>query len=59
MDVEDHEVYKECKRRLNGLEKTLERKLPERENRWQVIEKSFNYGSYIDTLSQDWPVDVS
>ncbi len=28
--------YKECIRMLNGLEKTLERKVPERERRWQV-----------------------
>jgi len=28
--------YKECIRILNGLEKTLERKLPEGERRWVV-----------------------
>ena len=28
------ESYKECIRMLNGLEKTLERKVPERERRW-------------------------
>ena len=27
--------YKECIRMLNGLEKTLEQKIPERERRWQ------------------------
>ncbi len=33
------ERYKECIRMLNGLEKTLERKLPERERRWHVAEE--------------------
>ena len=32
--------YKECIRMLNGLEKTLERKIPERERRWQISEES-------------------
>jgi len=32
------ERYKECIRMLNGLEKKLERNLPERERRWQVAE---------------------
>ena len=32
--------YKECIRMLNGLEKTLERKVPEREFRWQLAEES-------------------
>ena len=50
--------YKESIRMLNGLEKTLERKLPERERRWQVKEESFDYGSNGDTHSQGWPVDV-
>jgi hypothetical protein len=58
MEVEDLEVYKECIRMLNGLERTLERKLPERERRWQVKEESFDYGSNGDTHSQGWPVDV-
>ncbi len=31
--------YKECIRMLNGLEKSLERKLPERERRWQVSDQ--------------------
>ena len=49
--------YKECIRMLNGLERTLERKLPERERRWQVKEESFDYGSNGDTHSQGWPND--
>jgi hypothetical protein len=51
MDVEDLEVYKklcqlhiECIHLLNGLEKTLERKVPERESRWQLSEETAVYG---------------
>jgi len=29
---------------LNGLEKTLERKLPEQERRWQLSEETAEYG---------------
>jgi four helix bundle protein len=36
--------YKECIRMLNGLEKTLERKIPERERRWQLAEETVVYG---------------
>ena len=36
--------YKECIRMLNGLEKTLERKVPERDRRWQVFEESAVFG---------------
>jgi four helix bundle protein len=36
--------YKECIRMLNGLEKTLERKIPERERRWQLAEETAVYG---------------
>ncbi len=39
--------YKECIRMLNGLERTLERKVRERERRWQVAEKSALYGASI------------
>jgi hypothetical protein len=31
---------------LNGLEKTLERKIPERERRWQVKDGSAVYETY-------------
>jgi four helix bundle protein len=57
--LEFRDRYKECIRMLNGLERTLERKLPERERRWQVKEESLNYGSYGGTHSQGWPVDMS
>jgi len=36
--------YKECIRMLNGLEKTLERKVPERDRRWQASEESAMFG---------------
>jgi len=43
--------YKECIRMLNGLEKTLERKIPERDRRWQISEQSegfvVNYETYF------------
>jgi four helix bundle protein len=37
------ERYKECIRMLNGLERTLERKVPERDRRWQVSDELANY----------------
>jgi hypothetical protein len=43
---------------LNGLEKTLERKIPERERRWQVKQGSAMYGSNHEPRSQGWPIDV-
>jgi len=48
--------YKECIRILNGLEKTLERKVPERERRWQVAEESAEYGVNDEPLPQGWPI---
>jgi hypothetical protein len=50
--------YKECIRMLNGLEKTLERKIPERERRWQVTEESAVYGSNDEPILHGWPIDV-
>jgi four helix bundle protein len=38
------ERYKECIRMLNGLERKLEDKLPEKERRWQVAEDIQAYG---------------
>ena len=43
--------YKECIRMLNGLEKTLERKVPERDRRWQVAEESSGYSTNNEPLS--------
>lgn len=48
--------YKECIRMLNGLEKTLERKIPERERPWQVTEGSAVYGSNDEPSPQGWPI---
>jgi len=41
---------------LNRFEKTLERKVPERERRWQLAEESAVYGVNDETLSQGWPI---
>ena len=64
MDVEDLEVYrklcrlhiKECIRMLNGLEKTLERKVPERERRWQLAEEKAVYDVNAESFPQGWPI---
>ena len=48
--------YKECIRMLNGLEKTLERKIPERERRWQVTERPAVYGLSDEPRPQGWPI---
>jgi hypothetical protein len=49
--------YRECIRMLNGLEKTLERKIPDRERRWQVKEEPALYGPNNDTHPQGWPIE--
>ena len=41
---------------LNGLEKTLERKVPERERHWQLAEESAVYGINDEFFSQGWPI---
>ena len=48
--------YKECIRMLNGLEKTLERKVPERERRWQVAEESAVYCVDYESHPEGWPI---
>ena len=48
--------YKECIRMLNGLEKTLERKLPEGERRWVVRESSQGYTINSELLDPGWPI---
>ena len=50
--------YKECIRMLDGLEKTLERKVPERERRWQLTEESAVYGINDQTLLKGWPISA-
>ncbi len=58
MYVEFRRRYKECIRMLNGLEKTLERKIPERERRWHLAEESSVYGVNDEPLIQGWIVNV-
>ncbi len=47
--------YKECIRMLNGLEKKLEQKIPERERRWQLKENPAVYGLNDNPHSSGWP----
>jgi four helix bundle protein len=47
--------YKECIRMLNGLEKTLEQKLPEAERRWVVREHSEIYNDGVELDDSGWP----
>ena len=54
--MEFKDRYKECIRMLNGLEKTLERKVPERERRWQVSEESSVYGANDESRFLGWPI---
>src|SRR6266542_289746 len=48
--------YKECIRMLNGLEKTLERKLQQGERRWFVREHSESYSDSTGLADPGWPV---
>jgi len=41
---------------LNGLEKTLERKVLTRERRWQIAEESAEYGVNYELCLQGWPI---
>ena len=50
--------YKECIRMLNGLEKTLERKVPERDRRWQVAEETWEYQSDGNLEFEGWPIPL-
>ena len=38
---------------LNGLDKTLERKVPDRERRWRFAEETAVYGVNIESFPQD------
>lgn len=49
------ERYKECVRMLNGLEKTLEKKLPASARRWHVAEDRVPYGSESELCPTGWP----
>ena len=48
--------YKECIRMLNGLEKTLEKKLPPRDRRWHVSEDLAVYASDMELCPPGWPI---
>ena len=48
--------YKECIRILNGLEKRLERKLPEGERRWDVKEPPEVYSENNQLVNAGWPI---
>lgn len=48
--------YKECIRMLNGLEKSLERHLPEKERRWMVAETQVEYCESQYLMHPGWPV---
>lgn len=48
--------YKECIRMLNGLEKTLERKLPEGERRWRVKDYPMGYENTTEPVGCGWPI---
>jgi four helix bundle protein len=47
--------YKECIRMLNGLEKSIERHLPEKDRRWLVMESPSDYGQSPELLPPGWP----
>ena len=47
--------YKECVRMLNGLEKTLERKISARDRRWHIAEEPTWHGSDIELCPTGWP----
>jgi four helix bundle protein len=46
--------YQECIRMLNGLEKSLERHLPEQERRWLAYEEPDSYDAQ-ELLPPGWP----
>ncbi|MDJ0816602.1 MAG: four helix bundle protein [Desulfobacterales bacterium] len=50
--------YKECIRMLNGLERTLERKVPEKDRRWQIAEENWIYSVMDESHPKGWPIDV-
>jgi four helix bundle protein len=56
--LEYKDRYKECIRMLNGLEKTLERRIPEKDRRWQVKEESSKYEASDESHSTGWPIDL-
>ena len=51
--------YKECIRMLNGLEKPLDRKVPERKRRWQLAEETVVYGAKNESLPRGRPITTA
>lgn len=49
------ERYQSCIRMLNGLEKTLEKKLPAHERRWHVAEDPAPYALEMESAPAGWP----
>jgi four helix bundle protein len=47
--------YQECVRMLNGLERTLEKKLPQKDRRWNVAEECATYGTASERCPSGWP----
>ncbi len=47
--------YRECIRMLNGLEKALERNLPEGDRRWHVAETQAEYMASSESSRYGWP----
>ena len=47
--------YRECIKMLNGLEKTLEQKLPAQDRRWRVEESPAPYGPNPELCPPGWP----
>jgi len=41
---------------LNGLEKTLEHKIPARDRRWQIEEEQEVYSANNNLFAQGWPI---
>lgn len=50
--------YQECIRMLNGLEKTLEKKLPPKDRRWHTAEDTIPYGNESELSSDGWPESI-
>ena len=50
--------YQECIRMLNGLEKTLERKLPVSDRRWEVSETAESY-AVSPHCPSGWPAQTA
>ena len=49
--------YKECIRMLNGLEKSIEKHLPEKDRRWEVAEATAEYGGDArEFVPPGWPI---